>query len=190
MQFFSFDPNNPVFRIQDWALSLQIITLENVYGLDPDGIHRTEHEDSASLSCIGLRWGGGQQPAPGSLHLTARFEPEGLRVQIKAQAPEPIRAVKILIRHLAPVTALDQFDDERAIPPEGLLDRYPNQLRLPLLCVRQLDGVTLGFRWEDAEHRSKRFAVYRERFGDDYTVECIHEEDARHFATQIEVPDW
>jgi hypothetical protein len=94
MQFFSFDPNNPVFRIQDWALSLQIITLENVYGLDPDGIHRTEHEDSASLSCIGLRWGGGQQPAPGSLHLTARIEPEGLRVQIKAAQ---IRAVKILI---------------------------------------------------------------------------------------------
>lgn len=190
MQFFSFDPNNPVFRFQNWALSIQIITLENVYGLDPDGMQSAEHKNGASLSCVGLRWGGGQQPAPGSLHLAATFEPEGMRVRIKAQAPEPIRAVKILIRHLSPVTGLDQFDDERTIPPEGLLDRYPNQLRLPLLCVRQMDGVTLGFRCEDAEHRAKRFAVYRERFGDDYTVECIHEEDARHFATHIDVPDW
>ncbi|MBE2270978.1 MAG: hypothetical protein IAE80_22265 [Anaerolinea sp.] len=190
MQFFSFDPNNPVFQIKDWTLSLQIITLENVYGLDPDGIRSSEHADTAALQCVGLRWGGGQQYAPGSVDVLARFEPDGMRVQIKAEAPEPIRAVKIMIRHLPPLTALDQLDAERAVPPEGLLDRYPNQLRLPIACVRTLDGETFGFRCEDAEHRAKRFAIYRERFAEDYTVECIHEEDARLFDTRISVPDW
>lgn len=191
MQFLSFDANDPRFQVGAWSISLQVITLENVYGLDPNATVIEAHKSGLRLMCSGLRWAGGQAAAAGGLRLDARFEGDALRLSLSADAPTPIRAVKLIVRDLPPLTVLDQRDQPRDVPAEGLLERYPNGLRLPLLFARAPDGVTLGMRCEDREHRAKRFAVYAERFGDRrFAVECIHEEDARYFDTHIDVPDW
>ena len=42
MHLFSFDFRDPVLSVGAWKLSFQVITLENVYGLDPDALHVRE----------------------------------------------------------------------------------------------------------------------------------------------------
>ncbi len=190
MQFLSFDPHDPQFLMSNWLLSFQIITLENIYSLDPAFTTLVDDESGLRLECRQLRWAGGQEVAGGGLHVQACIDGNNLRLSISADAPTPIRAVKILISDLPAVTVLDQLDQARVVPADGLLDRYPNPLRLPILFFREPNGRTSGVRCEDKEHRAKRFAVYQERFGERGVVECIHEADARHFDTHIDVPDW
>ncbi len=195
MQFHSFDTRDPLIAIDPWQISFQVITLENTYGLDPDRLVVSPTADGWQVTCDGLAWAGGQRRAPGSL--TARFTHEGeqLRVAISAEAPVPIRCVKLLLRDLPPVTPLNPPGQLEGSPADGVLLRYPNQLRLPLLVLRESDGdcVPTGLRSEDPQTRAKRFAIYAERHGPltgRYAVELIHEEDARYFDSHMDVPDW
>ena len=169
MQFYSFDLHDPIFLTDGWRLSFQIITLETVYGPRPEYPSLTTNTQAS-------------QESNGQLRLT-----------MTAQAPHKIRAVKILLRGLPNLRPLDMLDNPQETPAKGRVDRYPNQLRTPVYMAAQPDNTTIGLRCEDPQTRAKRFAVYREPFGEcagDYTLEAIHEEDARWFDTQITVPDW
>jgi hypothetical protein len=191
MHLFGFDFRDPVFSVGAWKLSFQVITLENVYGLDPDALHVREEGESWRLDCARLSGAGQQQHAPGGVQVRiARGTGSRLHVQIDAEAPHPIRAVKILLRGFPHLTLLDLLDQEPAASAEQVVKRYPNDLRIPLAAARTADGVTLGARCDDPLMRAKRFAVYREHMDGMYTLECIHEEDARHFDTHIRVPEW
>jgi hypothetical protein len=195
MQFLSFDARDPLFEIDGWTLSFQVITLENLYGLDPDLI-QIEQADAGRwlIRCNGLRWGGGQQPAHGTFEASVWREGDSAwRLRITASAPQPITTVKVLVRGLPDVRPLDTLDNARDVPGDGMMERYPNTLRLPLWLAETPDGSRLGFRSEDPEQRAKRLCAYRERTGalaGQMVIECIHDEDARYFDTAIDVPDW
>jgi hypothetical protein len=194
MHFYGFEQGDPLFEIAGLKLSFQVITLENLYGLSPDATTVTTDGGKWRLECGGLRWGGGQQAATGSFRAEAAISPDGrVRLDISAVCEQKITAVKVLIRDLPDVRTLDMLDQERPTPPDGLLEKYPNQLRTPVWFARLPDGRTLGLRCEDADYRAKRFCAYQERMGrlaGRYTIECIHEQDARLFDRQISVPTW
>ena len=194
MHFYGFEQGDPLFEVGGWRLSFQIITLENLYGLSPDAVTVTAVDGRWSLECARLRWGGGQQPANGSFKAEAEIDGAGgLRLNVSAACDQKITAVKVLIRGLAEPTILDMLDQPRPIPPIGLLEKYPNQLRMPVWFARLPDGRTLGLRAEDADFRAKRFCAYLERMGrlaGTFAIECIHEQDARLFDTHIHVPTW
>jgi len=194
MHFYSFDLGDPVFELGRFKVSFQLITLENVYGLDPLHADLLYESDGWRLTCDRLRWAGQQQTAEGSFEAEVREEGPGrLRITTRAAAPHPLRAVKILLRELPPLSVLDPLDHVQPVPAEGTLQRYPNSLATPLLFVQAPAGDLLGLRCEDPQARAKRFAVYQERMGaraGSYTVECIHEEDARHFTTTLDAPPW
>jgi hypothetical protein len=193
MHFYSFDTADPVYEVGGWQLSFQIVTLENVCGLAPEHTTVSADGDGWRLACAGLTWGGGQQRAQGTLTAAAQLDGDRLRLKVTASAAQKISAVKVMVRGLPPLRPLDMLDTPRDVPPDGLLDRYPNLLRLPLWVAQQADGTLLGFRCEDSAYRAKRFCAYTERMGalaGQYAVECIHEADARHFDTHIDVPEW
>jgi hypothetical protein len=190
MHFYSFDLRDPVFEIDGWNLSFQVITLENVYGLDPSRTTITETDNRHAISCDQLRWAGGKQIAPGHVTIDVARENSALRISVRASIDQPIRAIKILARDLPEVQILDQLDQPRPVPDGGLLERYPNGFRLPVFFARLPNGETLGFRCEDAAFCAKRFTAYRQQPGDRYTAECIVEEDARYFDTGFHAPDW
>jgi hypothetical protein len=192
MHLFSFDFRDPVLSTGAWKLSVQVITLENVYGLDPDTLTRHAHANGETWHCTRLRFAGQQQIAPGSVRADiTRQRGDRLRIQIDAEAPHPIRAVKILMRGLSPAALLDLLDQE--IPASPTVKRYPNDLRIPLVAACMADGMMIGARCDDPQARAKRFAVYQEHMGllaGTTTLELIHEEDARHFDTSIRAPEW
>ena len=194
MQFYSFDLNDPLVEIDGWKLSFQVITLENIYGLPANRLALTETPDGLTVSTDALSWAGQQQQAPGFFRADIRRGDDGaLRVTVSAGAAHPVRAVKLLVRDLPPFTVLDMLGAARDVPEAGILDRYPNSLRLPVEVIRQADGVQLGVRSQDAQVRAKRFAAYRERMGSlsgTYTLECIHEEDARQMGDELHAPAW
>lgn len=194
MQFYSFDLNDPIFEFLGWKLSFQIITLENIYGLDPLYTTVSPSPEGWSLACTRLSWAGQQQYADGGFCVTIQREGENrLRLRMTVEAPHPVRVVKLLLRDLPPVRPLDMLDQPREVPHGGLLDKYPNPLRLPLWMAQTPDGSTLGLRSEDADARPRRFAAYQERMGTlagTDTLEALFEQDARLFDTVLACPDW
>jgi hypothetical protein len=194
MHFFSFDLRDPLFELGRFKVSFQLVTLENVYGLDPEQTTLQAADNGWHVSCTRLSWAGQQQHASGSFEAhIQRAGDDRLSVTTAATAPHRIRAVKILVRDLPPLMLLDLLDNPQPLPPDGLIERYPNHLRMPLLFAQTSGGTRVGFRCEDPAARAKRFAVYQERMGSlagTYTVECIHEEDARLFDTSIQAPPW
>jgi hypothetical protein len=194
MQFYSFDLNDPLIELDGWTLSFQVITLENIYGLPAERLRLTPTSDGLTVACDALSWAGQQQQAAGFFRAQLQREAGGrLRISVEAGATVAVRAVKLLIRDLPPFTLLDMLGEPRALPEAGLLDRYPNSLRLPVEVLRLDDGLQLGVRSEDPQVRAKRFAAYQERMGalqGRYALECIHEEDARHLGPELHAPDW
>lgn len=194
MQFYGFDSGDPLFPCGGWSLSFQVITLENVYGLAVGRARLEVSGDGWFISCDRLAWAGQQEQAEGRFEARiTRDGARGLRIAMTASAPSPIRAVKLLLRDLPRLNVLDMLDQPRAVAYDGLLEKYPNQLRLPLWLVQPEDKPVFGIRCEEAKARPKRFAAYEERIGGlagRFTLECIHEEDARHFSREISTPDW
>jgi hypothetical protein len=193
MQFASFDLADPVFECFGRSLSFQLVTLENLYGLDPARTRVRTSGDSWELACDGLRWAGGQQHAEGALEASVhRAGGERLRLRLRARAPAPIRCAKWLLRDLAPELLVRRSDgSETAVGRLGELLEYPTRLPAPLVRFRA-GGERLALRAEDPRVRPKRFAAFVERVGPlagRGVVEWIHEEEATRFAPTLETPE-
>lgn len=194
MQFASFDLEDPVFSAFGLQLSIQVVTLENLYGLAADRIEVHESADYFELRAERLAWAGQQEQAQGFVELRIDRTPKGeLRAVIRAGAPEPIRCVKLLVRDLdAPVEVAPSEGKRRVVGEHGELLAYPRTLPTPLLFI-QSGGALLGLRAEDERVREKRFAVSVERTGPlagRGVVELIHEEDASQFSKELTTPSW
>src|SRR5512139_372243 len=112
MQFASFDLADPLFECFGRRISFQLVTLENLYGLDPARARVEASGDAWTLRADGLACAGQEQRAAGSFEAVVRREGEGsLRVRIRARAPAPIRCVKWLVRDLDPDLAVRRSDD-------------------------------------------------------------------------------
>jgi hypothetical protein len=191
LHFASFDLEDPLYGAYGLRVSLQIVTLENVYGLDPARTSARQEVGDFAVRAAGLACAGQQVKAEGKATLHLREAGSGrLRVTIRARAPEPIRCVKLLIRDLPAPLRLVLEAGEREVPPSGEILQYPNRLPTPLLEIRA-GGERLGARAEDPEVREKRFALATERIGPlagRGVLEVILEQDATRFATDFEAP--
>ncbi len=192
MHFASFDLCDPVFEVDGLALSLALVTLENVYGAAAERCSLARDGDTWTARADALAFAGQQERAAGEIRLRLERRGHGRwRALVSARAPERIRCVKLLVRGLeGPLAVVDSTGAARPIGAAGEVFAYPNRLPTPLLCARTGDE-TWGFRAEDPAVREKRFALAVERVGPlagRGVVELIHEEDARRFATEIEAP--
>jgi hypothetical protein len=194
VQFASFDLGDPVFDAFGLRLSAQIVTVENLYGVDPGSVSARRDDARLALRAGRLQWAGGQARAEGGLELEVERGAEGaLRVRLRARAPAPIRCAKLLLRDLDPELALStDASTWTPVPQHGELLSYPMRIPTPLLFARA-GARTLGLRAEDPRVREKRFAAFRERLGalaGRGCLELIHEEDASRFGSTLATPDW
>jgi hypothetical protein len=193
VQFASFDLGDPIFDCFGRALSFQIVTLENLLGLEPARCDVVRAGDVIRIRAAGLSQAGQQEGAAGDAEIeVVRDGPDRLRMRLRARAETPIRCAKLLLRDLDPALAVvDEDARERAVGSFGEILEYPTRLAAPVLRVRA-GSESLGLRFEDARVRPKRFALCTERVGPlagRGVVELIHEEDATRFATRLETAD-
>jgi hypothetical protein len=193
MQFASFDLADPVFECFGRRLSFQLVTLENLYGLDAANTVVRTSADGWELRSDELAWAGQQQRAPGRFEASAqRVGADRLRLRVRARAPAPIRCVKWLLRDLEPELLVLRSDgSEGAVGRFGELLEYPTRLPAPLVRFRA-GRERLALRAEDARVRPKRFAAWVERVGPlagRGVVEWIHEEEATRFGPALETPE-
>lgn len=191
MHFASFDFDDPVFEAHGLRLSLQVVTLSNVYGIDPAQTSARDEDGVFVVRAAGLRAAGGQRKAPGAAILRVRpGKPGQVKVQLKARGPEPVRCVKLLVRGLPGPLRIVEEGAERTVGPRGEILAYPNRLATPLLFVRAGDDL-LAVRVEDEQVREKRFALATERLGPlpgQGVLECILEQAATAFDPEYEAP--
>jgi hypothetical protein len=191
VHFPSFDLRDPVFEAFGFAFSVQVVTLANVYGIDPERTRAHGEGGGFVVRASGLASAGQQERQPGSCELRVEPAPDGtLRVHLRAEAPEPIRCTKLVLRGLATPLEIVENGQARAASAMGEILSYPNRLPLPLLTLR-CGGEPIAVRFEDPRVREKRFAVAIERIGEragQGSLEIIHEEDASRFAREHEAP--
>jgi hypothetical protein len=192
VQFASFDLRDPLFDAFGLRCSAQLVTLENLYGVDPDRLRVEASDRRVRVLASGLRWAGGRERAEGALEVDASREADGgIRFALRARAASPIRCVKLLLRDLDPALAVSTDGASfSTVPEHGELLGYPARLYTPLLFARA-GARALALRAEDPRVREKRFALYRERVGPlagRGAIELIREEDASRFASSLEAP--
>jgi|SRR5579884_474659 len=199
MQRFSYDAGDPVFDLDGWRVSAQVITFENAYGLDPA---KTAVEATAAgwrICAAGLTWAGGQETSAGSIALDIERRPDGLQIVVEARHPRTIRCTKLVLSGLPRGAVLARGWAEEEVPASGVIYEYPggpklagqpiNVLASPLAFVRPSDGGPwIAARSRDECVRAKRIAVYP--VGDALTVELIHEEAAPAMGTGGVTPPW
>jgi len=184
VQFASFDFDDPIFDALGLRLSAQVVSLHNLYGVDPERTRVDAASEVVGIRCDGLRWAGGRESAGGEIDLRiAREGADRWRIAARASGPETLRCLKLVLRDL---------DPPADAPREGRLLSYPMGLPTPWLRARFGEGA-LAACSADPEVREKRFAVYAERLGPlegRGALELIHEEAAPRFGPAIESPDW
>ena len=86
MHQFSFDFRDPVFDVDGWRLSCQVISFENTYGL-PSTAEVSRDGAATMVDATQLTWAGGQRTAPGAARLDARRTDDGIEVSVAATMP-------------------------------------------------------------------------------------------------------
>ena len=188
MQQLSYDPRDPWFEIDGWRLAVQIISFENVYGLDPDATAVTRDAGRTVIDCGRLVWAGGQERCDGSARIEATPTADGLEVVVSARHAPPLRCVKLLVHGLPSGDVIGAFWGRSPLRPGGTILTYPTPLHTPLVFLAPQDGPHLYFQSLDGRVRAKRFAFYQH--DGDLIAELIFEELATEISGSITAPPW
>ena len=194
-QFWSFANQDPILQVGPFHLSFQVFTTganENSYGLLKDCVEVTARGDGFRIKASSLAGAGQQTKSSGSLDATCTRIGANWRIQVHAEAPENLRAVKVRLHQLpeARVIQTGWNVDPNGLPvvSEGINLIYPEyQGGMPGWQLAFATG-SLGMVSMDPEPRPKRFTAYSTPT--DRIVELTFEEDARRFSNSIETPPW
>ena len=184
MQQLSYETNDPWFEIDGWRLALQVITFENIYGLDPAAARVTSAAGRTVIECDRLTWAGGQERCDGSARIEATRTADGLEIVASARHAQPVRCVKLLLAGLPAGDVIGAFWGRSPLRRDGLVLTYPTPLHTPLVFL----APHVYLRSLDDRVRAKRFAFY-ERDGE-LTGELIFEELAPAMSGSITTPPW
>jgi len=189
MDQFSFDFGDPVFDLNGWKVSLQVITFENTYGLDPDSTRLESASGRYEIAADRLMWAGNQEKAEGGALLTATPTQDGLELIASAAHSQKIRCTKIILHGLPDGTLIGNCWRTSPIG-DGHILNYPRKLHTPLIFLETRAGDYLYFRSLDTRVRRKGFAVYQSPFGDGVTVELLHEDLGPEMTNVTRTPPW
>ncbi len=186
MQQFSFDFHDPVFEIDGWRLSLQVISFENTYGVPPAEIER--HDGGASVRVDALTWAGGQRTAPGSATLDVTRTDDGIEAVAGAALPGKVRCTKLIVSGLPSGELLGHRWSRQPVTRGGTTVHYPSTTHTALVFLDCGGGEHIYFESLDNRVRAKRFAVMQR--DDGITVELIHEDAASEMTGATRTPPW
>ncbi len=187
MQQFSFDFRDPVFDVDGWRLSCQVISFENTYGLPPSASVR-RRGDVETIVADRLTWAGGQRDASGTARIDARNTGDGIEVTVAASMPERIRCTKLIVSGLPDGELLGHRWSRQAVTRGGTTVHYPSTTHTALAFLNLGDGEHLYFESLDERVRAKRFAFVRR--DDGVAVELIHEDAAYEMSGETHTPPW
>jgi hypothetical protein len=188
MQQLSYDANDPWFHIDGWEIAAQVITFENIYGLDSQATHVERLGERTLIACQQLTWAGGQERCEGSARIEVSRTDDGIEVALSARHTEKIRCVKLLVRGLAPGEVIGAFWGRSPLRGPGVVLSYPTPLHTPLVFLGPASGERVYFQSLDDRVRAKRFTFY-ERDGA-VVAELIFEELAPQMTSAVSVPPW
>ncbi len=183
---FSFDPCDPVFDIDGWRLSLQVITFENTYGIAAPDV--TETGAGHAVRATSLTWAGGTQPAAGHARIDARRSDDGLELVVEAEAASTIRCTKLIVSGLPRGELIGHRWAREPVRRAGTTVTYPLTVHTPLIFIDAGDGDHLYFESLDDRVRAKRLAVIER--DDGVCVELIHEDAAYEMTRRTTAPPW
>ena len=193
----SYDPHDPLFDLPGFPgvrWGVQVFTTKNLYQLDPSQVSLSD--DGMTMEATGLSWAGQQQRSAGQVTVQISYDNGAFVWQIKAQHPEPLKVVKLLLWGL-PESAFEQgwwqptsTTGYTAIPTLTAPVRwnYPwREWLTPWACAGENDGapqVCVSFR--DREVRAKRLYTHLPPYAEGKpVVELIFEEDAARWDNTI-----
>ncbi len=195
-QFWSFDNRDPIVSLGPFKVSFQVFVMgndENSYGLSQAHVQVERKDRQWTVAATQFASAGQQLTHEGTLQAVLTAQDDGsFLCNIRASCPEKLRAVKVRLHRLAPAqvfkTAWNVDPNGLAITPEGMNFVYPEyQGGMPAWQLAFAQG-SLGIVSSDTTPRPKRLTAYRQ--GATTTIDLVHEEDARHFGTTLEVPAW
>ncbi|MBI4023868.1 MAG: hypothetical protein HY360_02740 [Verrucomicrobia bacterium] len=188
-QPFSFDFGDRFLEVNDWRLAFRVYTEVNVYTPHPDAIRIRKRDDGMVVEADRFAWAGLQQSREGRFVARIRSTENGLAWSITARLSERIKGTATFIRGVGSgEVAMSDFSFAPLQQGRNDLLMYPTELKLPVYMLRHGKADYTVVTSEDAEVRSKAFAIVPEKGGG--LLELQHHEDARKWSVQQQTPVW
>lgn len=196
----SYDPKDPLFDVPNFPgvrWGIQVFTLQNCYGLNPEKAKYEATDSAARLSCTGLSWAGQQQRSDGRVDVRLEWQAGVLIWQIQGWHAEAIKSMKLQLWGL-PAEVLDQgwwnpitganevFHPQ---PNQPIQWTYPLGWVTPWACVGG-NGNAISFSVRDEMVREKRLFVNQVAHANYATVvELVCDQDALQYSGHFTVPE-
>lgn len=176
-------------------LSFRLHTFENVYGIDPESMTRTELEGGGFvIESSSLSWAGGQEVSAGSLRAEIVPHADGLQVTLTGEHADGVRSMGVTLHDVPTRSIIGVREGELDVPAAGRILRYPNgwfDLSSPAFGLAGASGDVFGVRSLDSEPRVKTFA-FVPHFDDPSVmdVDLLVEADATQPTRYFAAPAW
>ena len=185
IQDLSYKLNNDVLAINDYQVSVEVFSLDNVYTVEPG----TFIKENGSYQSNKLLWGN-DVAVEGNVELSIDNHNGYNDFQINASLDKVIRSVKLRFDNLPLGTYISSVDEEKNVTERGLLFNYPEgwrSLSTPLLIFRLEDGKYLYISCKDNTVRRKTFFFKKvsDKMRLDVVLECEGTQMANTFATPV-----
>ncbi len=197
---FSFDTSEPSVAFEGLEFGFTIYSRENAYHLDQAAMTAVAGPGELKLVGQGLRWAGGQEPAPGKIEAVFRKNGSWVEWDVTAEMDQPIKAITTIVRGIprgkvssAGYAVFDPHDDE-------LLFGYPfsggdlfggnaaGGMGTPLIIVQSGERDFHFISSLDDKVRTKRIYLQPGQTG--YRVEVIHEVEGWLDQSKVTIPRW
>jgi hypothetical protein len=198
-QKFSFDFPEPSVVIGPYKISVLVFTYENAYAMDASKMHVTPGA-TATLTCNGMVWAGGQEKAPGHVTLTIEQTGNVTACRARVEMDQPIRAVSIVVRGI-PRGQVSGGGAPFSNPGDGeLLFGYPfsggdlfgnvvnSGLTTPLVMIQENNGKC--FYISSRADRVRTTRIFLQPGDGGYRAECLVETNGWEKTTTFVVPEW
>lgn len=191
----SYDPRRPRFRLPGLGgatFAVEVFTIGNVYGIDPDRVSVADH----GVVADGLTWAGGQRRADGQVEVLVDDLGDGAALRVHVMHREPVKAAKVVLHDLPVPAGAGWWQATSPVgagvtsrPGAPLLWRYPwpgedpwPEWETPWAAAGE-DGPCVCISVRDGSLRPIRLFAHRPPWaGGMEVVEVIAEEDARSWS--------
>ncbi len=172
IQDLSYKLRNDVLDLDDYQISVEIFSLDNVYTVEPNSFVK----ENDSYYSNKLLWGN-DVLEEGNVKLFVEKHTEYNDFQINASLNKKIRSVKLRFDNLPLGTYISSIDEEKDVTERGLLFNYPEgwrSLSTPLLIFRLENGEYLYISCKDNTVRRKTFFFKKveDKMRLDVVLEC------------------
>lgn len=185
IQDLSYKLKNDLLNIEDYQVSVEVFSLDNVYTIVPSSFIKKDNDYYSDQ----IIWGN-DMPVEGNVNLHIEKSTDFNEFKVDASLNQKIRSIKIRFDNLPLGEYISSVDENKVVTEKGLIFKYPEgwrSLSTPLLVFKLENGKYLYFSCKNktVSHMIFFFKKVNDKMRMDVVLESEGTKVSNHFITPV-----